>query len=275
MGRAGKRGRTEIWAMPLRLCVLGSGSGGNCIYVASPQTALLIDAGLSGQEILRRLASIGANPASLAGVCVTHEHKDHCASLGVLQLRLQLPLYVNGGTLEALSNDASMASLRWTVFTTGCPFEIGDLRVSPFSVPHDAFEPVGFLIEHGPARAGVVTDMGAPTELVRARLRCCQVVVLEANHDETLLRSAERPWTLKQRIAGRQGHLSNVQAAELIAQVSAGGLRVVYLAHLSAECNRPELALRTVSSLLARKNIRHVSIKLTAQDTVSDVEEWF
>jgi len=257
--------------MSLRICVLASGSSANCTYVASEQTAVLIDAGLSVRETGRRLAFLGVDLQSICAVCVTHEHEDHSAALGRLHRQYNVALYANAGTIEAVERDDTMRNLPWQVFTTGAPFKIGDLSFEPFSVPHDSYDPVGFVISSGAARLAIVTDMGMSTELIRLRLRQCGAVVVECNHDEELLKNAQRPWSLKQRIAGRQGHLSNRQAGELIADIAGQHLQAVFLAHLSVECNRPDLAVRTVQEALARKGCQHVAVKLTYPDRVSDL----
>lgn len=255
----------------IKLCVLGSGSTGNSTFVGTPTVRLLIDAGLSGKETARRLALIGERLESVQAVCVTHEHDDHIAGLGVLQNKYATGLYANAGTIEAIQRDPQRRALRWHVFGTGAPFPIGDLTVEPFAVSHDAFEPVGFVLATERARVGIVTDIGAGTHLVRARLRACQYLVLESNHDERLLTEADRPWQLKQRIAGRQGHLSNQAAAELVAEIAGPELKGVFLAHLSAECNQPDLAARAVRRALDARGLPSVEILLTHADTVSDV----
>ena len=256
--------------MALRLCVLASGSSGNCIFVGSGNTRILIDAGLSGKATAERLHSIDVAPESIDAICLTHEHDDHKASLGVLHRRFGASLYTNSGTLEALSQNHKLAALPWNVFTTGHRFAIGDLTLEPFRVPHDSYDPVGFAVSCGAARIGVVTDMGMATELVRQRLQRCGALVLESNHDEALLQNSERPWSLKQRIAGRQGHLSNAKAGHLIAAVAGDTLRTVFLAHLSRDCNRPELALSTVRETLSREGVTTVDVKLTFAERVSD-----
>ncbi|NQT94658.1 MAG: MBL fold metallo-hydrolase, partial [Lentisphaerae bacterium] len=225
--------------MGITLCVLGSGSTGNCMYVGSPATHILVDAGLSGKETVRRLEEIGADPSDLSAICVTHEHDDHTACLGILHRRLGLDLYGNAGTVDALKRNPKHRDLPWNVFQTGAPFAVGDLIVEPFSVPHDAYDPVGFVVRSGSESVGIVTDMGMATGLVRERLRGCRALVLESNHDSGLLRDADRPWSLKQRIAGRQGHLSNEQTGILLAEIAGPQLDTVCLAHLSEECNRP------------------------------------
>lgn len=260
--------------MSLRLCVLGSSSSGNCTYVASSRTAILIDAGFSGRETLRRLAEIGVDPGTISAICVTHEHSDHTAGLSALHRGGKVALYANSGTIQGVTARSGEGRLAWNVFSTGSPFEIGDLRIEPFSVPHDAYDPVGFVVVCDGCRVGVVTDMGMVTGLIRERLRSCNAIVIEANHDELLLKNADRPWHLKQRIFSRQGHLSNEHAGDVIADIAGPHLSAVFLAHLSDQCNRPELAVSAMSEALKKKGIAHISIKLTTKDRVSEVWQW-
>jgi phosphoribosyl 1,2-cyclic phosphodiesterase len=257
--------------MALKVCVLASGSSGNCIYVGSDETQILIDAGLSGKATTERLAEIGVSVESISGICLTHEHDDHKASVHVLHRRYGLPLYSNSGTLEALGQNPKLVDLPWNIFTTGQPFMIGNLTIEPFRVPHDSYDPVGFVINCGPARVGVVSDMGMATELIRQRLQNCGALVVEANHDEIMLRDSSRPWALKQRIAGRQGHLSNAKAGCLISEVAGDSLHTVFLAHLSSDCNDPDVALRTVRAELSRSGKSHINVKLTYANRLSDV----
>lgn len=257
--------------MSFRICPLASGSSGNCTYVAGDRTAILVDAGLSARETERRLGLIGVDIRSIEAVCLTHEHGDHITGLDVLHRRLGMKLYANSGTIEAIGTVSGGPRLAWNVFSNGVPFRIGDLDLEPFSVPHDAYDPVGFVVHCGDVRAGIVTDMGTATTLVRERLKGCQVVILESNHDERMLKDAARPWAVKQRIFGRQGHLSNAAAAELIADIAGPELTHVYLAHLSADCNTPELALKALADALGRRGIRHVALKVAPRDGISDV----
>lgn len=257
--------------MGLTVCVLASGSAGNSLYAAAGSTAVLIDAGLSGRELARRLHQIGADPKTIRAVCLTHEHGDHTTGLGVLHRRWGARLYANAGTIEAMERNPDLGGLEWNVFTTGSPFEIGDLRVEPFSVPHDAYDPVGFVLVAGGVRAGIVTDMGMATELIRQRLRACRVLVVEANHDEQMVTDADRPWALKQRILGPQGHLSNRRAAELLVEVAGPDLEAVFLAHLSVDCNRPELARAVVADALRTAGHERVRVWLSSPDDVSEV----
>lgn len=257
--------------MGLELCVLASGSSGNCIYVASDNSRILIDAGLSGKVTAARLRDIGVDAESIDAICLTHEHDDHKASVGILHRRYGVDLFSNSGTVEALNQSKKFAGLPWNLFSTGHAFEIGDLVLEPFRVPHDSYDPVGFVVSNGAARIGIATDMGMATELIRQRLSNCDALVLEANHDEIMLKDSERPWSLKQRIAGRQGHLSNENAGRLIVDVAGDRLRSVILAHLSGDCNSPDLAVKTVKREIKLGGLSNIDIKLSYASRVSDV----
>ena len=255
--------------MGLKLSVLASGSSGNCTYIASETTHLLIDAGLSGKKTINLLEQIDANAEHINAICLTHEHSDHRSGLGVLQRKFGLQLFGNAGTIEAVEMDKKLAGLKWNVFSAGSAFSIGDLVVEPFSVPHDSYDPVGFVIRYADIRVGVITDMGVATAAIRDRLKGCSALVVESNHDEDMLREADRPWMLKQRIAGRQGHLSNSQAGELVVDVAGPELKSVFLAHLSGDCNTPELALSSMRSVLDGNNLEHIDLYMTFADKAS------
>lgn len=257
--------------MPLTICVLASSSDGNCTYVSSGETSILIDAGLGLRDVEGRLRSIGADPARLKAICLSHEHSDHVAGMGPFQRKYGTPVYANAGTAEGASGSERHEGVQWKIFTTGSAFSIGDLELEPFSVPHDACDPVGFIITSATDRIGIATDLGVSTTVVRERLKVCRALVLEANHDEYLLKQSKRPWNLKQRILSRQGHLSNEAAAELLAEVAGPHLERVFLAHLSEECNEPTLALRTVREAMEARGHRHVHICLTYPDRPSEI----
>jgi len=259
--------------MSLKACILVSGSSGNCIYVASEQTAILADAGLSCRETVKRLESIGDAAEGIKAICITHEHDDHVSSLGPMHRLTGAELYANSGTIEGVCRNDKLKNLPWKVFRTGEAFAIGDLKIEPFSVPHDAYDPVGFVISSGQSRIGLVTDMGMPTELIRIKLKNCQVVIIESNHDESLLKDSSRPWALKQRIAGWHGHLSNKQACQLLADIAGPELKTVFLAHLSPECNKPELAVKLARETLVKCGFPDVAVKLTHGDRASDLAE--
>ena len=259
--------------MGLKICVLASGSSGNCTYISSENTAILVDAGLSCRETLRRLMTIGVRCDNIRGICVTHEHNDHVSSLGALHRKMGASLYANSGTKDGAIVNGKLVGLPWNIFLTGEPFVIGDLKIEPFSVPHDTYDPVGFVVSIGKSRAGIVTDMGMPTELIRTKLRNCQVVIVESNHDELQLNDSSRPWVLKQRIKGWQGHLSNEQACQMLSDIAGPELKTVFLAHLSSECNKPELALKLASEVLVKQGYPAVSVRLTYSDKPSDIVE--
>jgi phosphoribosyl 1,2-cyclic phosphodiesterase len=230
------------------LTVLGSGSAGNCALLATDRCRVLIDAGLSARQMVNRLEQIGVAPEQLDGILLTHEHGDHCSGLEVLCRRFaSVPIYCNPLTADALRHAGCLREHRnWRLFPTGSEFEIGDIAVQAFPVPHDAVDPVGFMFHHGTAALGLLTDLGFATKLVHERVRAATTLLIETNHDSALLSACtKRPWSVKQRIMSRHGHLSNEAAAGVIGQVLQGGgqLRRAVLGHLSRDCNRPELAL--------------------------------
>ena len=252
--------------MPARLTILASGSSGNCAYLETDDTRLLIDAGLSARQIRQRLLGIGRTPENLSGILITHEHTDHTQGLGVLAARLQIPVYCNRLTKEAIETQFQ-ARLDYRLFNTGSGFELGDVAVDTFSVPHDACDPVGFLLRTAAGNIGFLTDLGHATRLVIERVRPSHVLVLEANHDLKMLQDdTRRPWATKQRILSRHGHLSNDAAAQLAEQVVSADLAHLYLGHLSSDCNRPELAHRTVSASLQKLGATHVRVEATSPD---------
>ncbi len=259
--------------MALTICVLGSGSSGNSTYVGTEATGVLVDAGLSARETLRRVEAAGLSTSRLSAVLVTHEHGDHTAGLSVLHRRHKLSLYANSGTIDnyvkAKNREEVADSLKWNVFQTGAPFELGDLRVDPFSVPHDALDPVGFIFTCQSIKIGVVTDMGMATTLIRERLRHCRVLVVEANHDLHMLKNSGRPWSLIQRILSRQGHLSNEALADMLGEIGHTGMTDVFLAHLSRDCNDPALAEKHVRKALDKQGHSHIRLHLTYPDKPS------
>jgi phosphoribosyl 1,2-cyclic phosphodiesterase len=249
-----------------RLTILASGSSGNCAYLETDDTRLLIDAGLSARQIRQRLLGIGRTPENLSGILITHEHSDHTQGLGVLAAKLQIPVYCNRLTKEAIEVQFK-ARFDFRLFNTGASFELGGIGVDTFSVPHDAHDPVGFLLRTAFGNIGFLTDLGHATKLVVERVRPSHALVLEANHDLKMLQEdTRRPWSTKQRILSRHGHLSNDAAAQVAEQIVSAELRHLVLGHLSSDCNRPDLARRVVSEALCRLGANHVHVEAASPD---------
>ena len=229
----------------MRFRSLGSGSEGNALLIEcgalDAPLRLLIDCGFGVREITRRLAWEGLSPASLDAILVTHEHGDHIGGVARLSLRADAPLYMTDGTARAGALMAGPA-VDIRVVDAHDVFEIGGVRIEPVAVPHDAREPVQFVIDDGSARLGVLTDIGRSTAHVVRALGRLDALVLECNHDPELLEASDYPRALKRRIGGGFGHLSNAQAAEILAAIGHDRLRTVVAAHLSRSNNRPELA---------------------------------
>jgi phosphoribosyl 1,2-cyclic phosphodiesterase len=236
----------------LRLCSLGSGSGGNGLVVEATDgfgcTRVLIDNGFNLRQLSRRLERVGLDVAALAAVFVTHEHSDHAAGIARLARRHQVPVYCTAGTASACEFEAR--AVRWNRVEGGVAVEIGALRIAPFSVPHDASEPVQYTFSDGARRAGLLTDAGECSDEILAALGGLHALLLECNHDAAMLRDGAYPPSLKARIAGARGHLSNEQAADILARTDRSRLEWIAAAHLSAVNNRPELAQRALASVL-------------------------
>ncbi len=238
----------------MRLHTLASGSKGNAFALETEAGTLLLDAGLSAREWLRRAALAGLDPGRLAGIALTHEHGDHAAGAVRLARRFQVPLVATEGTLRALGGGglgAATVVLRGTSLVEVGPFSIGCCRLL-----HDAAEPAALLVETEGRRVGLAYDFGRPTAGLRYLLRGLDAVILEANYDEVLLRTSGYPPAVQHRIAGSGGHLSNRAAAELLGTILHDGLRVVVLAHLSQQCNTPAVARAVVEPYLRERGFR-------------------
>jgi phosphoribosyl 1,2-cyclic phosphodiesterase len=241
----------------MRVTVLGSGSTGNSTLVEADGVCLLIDAGFSGRSIEARLRTVGVDPAALTGVVITHDHGDHTRGMGVLARRFGVPLHLTERTRDAC---AALLTGREDVrlYASSAPFTIGTLEIEPFLTVHDAVDPVAVTVRHLPSgqRLGIATDLGRPTATVRAALADCHMLVLEANHDELLLREGPYPWSVKQRIASSHGHLSNRAAGALALELCHDALHTIILAHLSDSCNDPALAHECVGMALEQAAYR-------------------
>jgi phosphoribosyl 1,2-cyclic phosphodiesterase len=239
----------------LAVCTLASGSKGNATYISDGRTSILIDAGLSGREIQRRLTSRGLDPAKLNAIIVSHEHSDHTRGVGILSRRFKLPVYINQNTHSGATAEIGKAH-EIRPFECGTSFNICDLAVHPFSISHDAGDPAGFTVGSNGTRMAIATDMGIATAMVKEHLKHCALLILEANHDPQMLETGPYPWPLKQRIQSRTGHLSNADSRKLLHELQHEKLEHVILAHLSEINNTPHKALEEVSRALTRCRAR-------------------
>jgi len=244
----------ECHEFSLAVCVLASGSKGNATYISNGSTSILIDAGLSGVELDRRLRSRGLNPTDLDAIVVSHEHSDHIQGVGILSRRYKLPVYINRKTECASPQLGNLHEKR--PFVCGAAFCIKELIIHPFSISHDAEDPAGFTIGQNGITIGIATDLGFVTSMVKEHLKRCSALILEANHDSTMLESGPYPWHLKQRIKSRVGHLSNIDSKKLLLEVQHQDLQQVVLAHLSETNNTPQKALAEVLEALNRCKTR-------------------
>ncbi len=232
----------------MRFASLGSGSRGNSLLVEAGNTRVLIDAGFGPREMSRRLARLGLAPGEVDAVLVTHEHSDHIGGVFVCARRFDWDVLLTHGTLAACRDDG--ADVQLSIIDSHEPFSVGDIRVHPFPVPHDAREPVQYVLADGANRLGVLTDAGHVTPHMVAMLDACDALVLECNHDVQMLARGNYPPALKRRIGGLWGHLDNDAAASLLSQLGRSTLRHVVAAHLSAENNCPALAQVALSTVL-------------------------
>lgn len=246
--------------MTIRFASLGSGSEGNALVVEARSgasvTRVLLDCGFSQKEVEGRLARLGLSSDQLDAILITHEHGDHIGSGLALARRLRVPIYMSWGTAsavgvsDALSDAPSGAAVDWRPCLCGMPIALGDLQILPYTVPHDAREPLQFTFTDGASRLGVLTDIGVGTPLVTQRLAACDALVLECNHDSEMLAQSRYPTSLKRRIAGTLGHLSNAAAADILAGLDRSRLRHLVGAHLSRQNNTASLARDALAQAL-------------------------
>lgn len=244
--------------MAMKFCILGSGSSGNAAFLQTGETRLLIDAGFSARKLAEMLERIGESFEQLDAIFLTHEHGDHAAGLSGLRRHPKLKVFANAPTITELRRGLDRP-IEWQLFQTGSRFQFRDLTIDAFAVPHDAAEPVGFVFTWGNDdlfsarhRVGWVTDLGHVPQLVRERVRDVDVLVVESNYDKQLLQAdTRRPWSLKQRISGRHGHLSNCAAREFLATETQARWGDVFLAHLSRDCNSLDAVAREFAGLTA------------------------
>lgn len=252
------------------MAVLGSGSRGNAAVVECGGTRLLVDAGLSAKQLVLRLRALGVDPASLDGILLSHEHGDHVGGLRVFLKNWRVPVFCTAMTGKVLKDGGIVGS--WKHFEAGQAFAIGEASIRSFSIQHDAVDPVGFVIGGvNGRRVGVVTDVGHVTQNVTAALRGIDGLFIEANYDEGLLEAdMKRPWSIKQRISSRHGHLSNRQCAELLCEIAHPGMKRVVAGHLSTDCNTPELVLGELRGRLESLGHSGVVVCCAGQDEPTD-----
>ena len=234
--------------MTLRFASIGSGSKGNCLVAEVGDTRVLLDCGLAPRETERRLARLGLAPADISAILVTHEHDDHAGQAYPFAAQHRLPVWLTHGTRAALADSGKLPGEVETRSIEGrTSFAVGGIEVQPYTVPHDAREPVQFVLSDGARRLGVLTDIGTSTAHVEATLSGCDALVLECNHDLDMLWAGDYPKWLKERISGPFGHLSNAASGKLLAALDRSRLKHVFAAHLSHQNNRPALARESLA----------------------------
>lgn len=262
--------------MEMRFCALYSGSSGNALYIGTPRTHVLIDAGLPGKRIQTALTRIGVPPQELDGMLITHEHSDHIRGAGVISRRFDLPVYATEKTWAAMESSRSLGTVvpkNRRVFDKKMDFYIKDLNIQPYALPHDAVDPVGYCLYWQNKKIAIATDLGHTNQQIIHTLKDADLLVLESNHDEEMLERGPYPIYLKRRIKGNKGHLSNAAAGSALLRLAGGRLRHVLLGHLSAENNRPDLAMRTVVDILQSEGVevgRELCVGMTWRDKASD-----
>jgi phosphoribosyl 1,2-cyclic phosphodiesterase len=245
--------------MGVSVSLLASGSRGNSAIVASTRTKILLDAGISCRETFKRMKSLGEAPQSLSAILITHEHSDHVYGLSVLARNLKIPVFMTGATHQAWARAARDAEGKLAevpkleLFRSGSRFHIGDIDITPFTIPHDAVDPVGFTLRAEGVKVGFATDLGRMLENVKDNLRRCDLLVIESNHDIERLRIGPYPWSVKQRVGSPTGHLSNKKLAEFLRSDYDGYASYIVLAHLSEQNNHPEIARREAEDALGSR----------------------
>ena len=263
--------------MGVSVSVLASGSRGNSTVIESSQARILVDAGISCRETFKRLKLIGLDPRSLSAILITHEHSDHVSGLATLAKKLNVPVFMTGATHQAwarsLRDEAGeLPKLqKLEIFSAGRSFQIADVTVTPFTIPHDAADPVGFTFHAEGTKIAIATDLGYMPASVCDHLRKCDVLVIESNHDLEMLRVGPYPWSVKQRVMSRVGHLSNESLAQFFATDYDRGASYIVLAHLSEQNNHPEVARKAAEEALGpQRTLLENRILLANQDAPTE-----
>jgi phosphoribosyl 1,2-cyclic phosphodiesterase len=245
--------------MCVTVSMLASGSRGNCAFVASARTRILVDAGISRRETCKRMKALGEDPQALSAILITHEHSDHVYGLAMLAKKLRIPVFMTGAThgawaraLRTINGERPQLE-KLERFESGHRFQIGDIEVQPFTIPHDAADPVGFTFRVEGAKVSIATDLGYLPGNVRDHLRGSDILIMESNHDVEMLRGGSYPWAVKQRVASNVGHLSNEKLANFFTGDYDNHAAFVVLAHLSEQNNHPEIARREAEKALAER----------------------
>ena len=254
----------------MRVCVLGSGSGGNSTFIEHQSTRVLVDAGLRAKEIVERLARIDVEPSTLDGIFISHEHHDHISGAGPLARKYKIPIYISPRALNHTSS--SLQNLKNIAIGADLPTQVGTITVTPFSTPHDSVDPLAFALRAGSSRVCIVSDIGFIPEAVRTRMRHSDLLVIESNHDIEMLRTGPYPWSLKQRVMSNYGHLSNEALAYFFSEYVDGMQRKIMLIHLSKQNNHPQIAYVSAVRALER-NCKDAEIIISLQDDVSEIIE--
>ncbi|MDK9698694.1 MAG: MBL fold metallo-hydrolase [bacterium] len=252
----------------MKICVLASGSSGNCTFIEIGGVRLLVDAGISARRIVDGLRAVGERIEDVEGILLTHEHHDHVTGIPRLMEKYGLRLFTNLATKKALQ--FPMPYGKWFELKRE-PFAIGAVQIHSFSINHDAADPMGFRLVNSHESAAVVTDIGSVTNLVRDQLTGVNALVFEANYDPQMLQNGPYPWDLKQRIASRLGHLSNQDSGQFLTEIHHESLQKVFLAHRSEKNNDPHLSIDTVQQIVETAGKKIPSIELTSQRTASNI----
>ncbi|MGO5051380.1 MBL fold metallo-hydrolase [Lachnospiraceae bacterium LCP25S3_G4] len=262
----------------MRLCSIASGSSGNCIYVGSDSTHLLIDTGISKKRVEEGLHKIGIKGEELSGILITHEHSDHIQGLGVFSRKYGIPIYATKGTLVGIKECQKLGPMPEGLYQEieeNQNFQLGDLYVHPFTISHDARQPSGYRIEQNHKAVAVATDLGRYDEYTVSKLQSLDAILLEANHDVHMLEVGSYPYYLKKRVLGDRGHLSNELSGRLLCDILHDNLKHVILGHLSKENNYAKLAYETVKLEVTMSDIPYqgndINLSVAKRDTVSDI----
>ncbi len=241
----------------IKFCSLFSGSSGNCIFIGTETTKVLIDAGVSGSRITEALEEIGEAPEDLSAIFITHEHSDHISGAGIVSRKYRVPIYATSKTWQAMTRGVGkILPENKKIMESGEQLTLGDLEIKNFSIPHDAVDPVAYSFETGGKRISVATDMGCVTQEIRENIWGSDLILLESNHDIEMLKSGSYPYVLKKRILGDRGHLSNLAAADFLTELALNGTAQFFLGHLSQENNTPECAYETTCHMLLERDLR-------------------